>query len=47
MEAEELTVSNIHHGRNIRRTRIEKNIKQDTLSQLVNMSQSNISKYEN
>ena len=46
MEAEEMTIGKIHHGHNIRRTRIEKNIKQEALSQLVNMSQSNVSKYE-
>lgn len=46
MEAEELSVNCVHHGHNIRRTRIEKKIKQDALSELVNMSQSNISKYE-
>ena len=26
METEELTIGRVHHGRNIRRTRIEKNI---------------------
>lgn len=37
---------NVHHGHNIRRTRIEKNIKQDALAALVNMTQPNVSKYE-
>lgn len=46
METEELTVGRVHHGRNIRRTRIEKNIKQDALSKLVHLSQPAISKYE-
>ena len=46
MEAEELTSDRVHHGHNIRRTRIEKKIKQEALSDLVHMSQSNISKYE-
>ena len=46
METEELTTGRVHHGHNIRRTRIEQNIKQDALSQLVNMSQSNVSRYE-
>lgn len=32
METEELKTSNVHHGHNIRRTRMEKNIKQDVLS---------------
>lgn len=46
METEELTVGRVHHGRNIRRTRIEKNIKQEALSGLVHLSQPAISKYE-
>lgn len=47
MEAEELQVTGrIHHGHNIRRTRVEKNIKQDALCDLVHLSQSAISKYE-
>lgn len=46
METEELTVGRVHHGRNIRRTRIEKNIKQEALSELVHLSQPAISKYE-
>lgn len=47
MEAEDLTLNGrIHHGRNIKRTRIEKNIKQDALCDLVHLSQSAISKYE-
>ena len=46
METEELTVGRVHHGRNIRRTRIEKDIKQEALSELVHLSQPAISKYE-
>lgn len=46
METEELIEGRVHHGRNIRRTRIEKNIKQDALSELVHLSQPAISKYE-
>lgn len=47
MEAEELQATGrVHHGHNIRRTRIEKNIKQDALCSLVHLSQSAISKYE-
>lgn len=47
MEAEDLTLNGrIHHGRNIKRTRIEKQIKQDALCDLVHLSQSAISKYE-
>lgn len=46
MEAEELTVGRVHHGHNIRRFRIEKNMNQEVLSQLVHLSQSAVSKYE-
>lgn len=46
METEELTIGRVHHGRNIRRTRIEKGIKQEVLSKLVHLSQPAISKYE-
>lgn len=47
MEIEELVAAGrVHHGRNIRRTRIEKNIKQEALSELVHLSQPAISKYE-
>ena len=37
MEAEELTVGRVHHGHNIRRFRIEKNINQDDITQLVHL----------
>ena len=43
---EEIQNVNVHHGHNIRRTRIEKNIKQDALAALVNMTQPNVSKSE-
>lgn len=46
METEELTMGRVHHGRNIRRTRIEKNMSQEGLSELVHLSQSAVSKYE-
>ena len=46
METEELIIGRVHHGRNIRRTRIEKNIKQEALSKSVHLSQPAISKYE-
>ena len=46
MEAEELTVGRVHHVHNIRRFRIEKNMNQEVLSQLVHLSQSAVSKYE-
>lgn len=46
METEELNIGRVHHGHNIRRTRLEKNIKQDALSELVHLSQPAISKYE-
>ena len=46
MEAEELTVGRVHHGHNIRRFRIEKNMNQEVLSQLVHLSQSVVSKCE-
>ena len=32
METEELTIGRVHHGRNIRRTRIEKDMNQEGLS---------------
>lgn len=47
MEAEKMRSSKVHHGHNIRRTRIDKNINQDVLSTKVNMSQPTVSRYEN
>ena len=38
METEELTIGRVHHGRNIRRTRIEKDMNQEGLSELVPVS---------
>ncbi len=46
METEELQNLNVHHGHNIRRTRIEKDIKQDAMAELVHLSQPAISRYE-
>lgn len=47
METEELQIGRgVHHGHNIRRTRVEKDIKQEAMAQLVHLSQPAISKYE-
>ena len=46
METEELIIGRVHHGRNIRRTRVEKNMNQKGLSELVHLSQPAVSKYE-
>lgn len=47
MKTEETVInSKVHHGRNIRRTRMEKNINQDVLSEKVSMSQPTVSRYE-
>ena len=46
METEELIIGRVHHGRNIRRTRVEKNMNQVGLSELVHLSQPAVSKYE-
>ena len=41
-----MTIGRVHHGRNIRRTRIEKDMNQEGLSELVHLSQPAVSKYE-
>ena len=46
METEDLIIGRVHHGRNIRRTRIEKDMNQEGLSELVHLSQPAVSKYE-
>lgn len=46
METEIMHRGRVHQGRNIKRTRIEKNINQDTLSEKVHMSQPTVSRYE-
>lgn len=47
METEDLQFKRkVHHGHNIRRVRIEKEIKQDAMAQLVHLSQPAISRYE-
>lgn len=46
MDTEKMVNSKVHHGRNIRRVRIDKNIKQEVLSERVNMSQPTVSRYE-
>ncbi|MCS3198778.1 helix-turn-helix domain-containing protein [Candidatus Bacteroides intestinigallinarum] len=46
METEDLIIGRVHHGRNIRRTRVEKNMNQEGLSELVHLSQPAVSKYE-
>lgn len=47
IEEKEMPNLNIHHGRNIRRCRMKSGIKQDYLAELLHMSQSTVSKYEN
>lgn len=47
METEELQIGRrVHHGHNIKRTRVEKDIKQEAMAQLVHLSQPAVSKYE-
>lgn len=47
METEELQLNKmVHHGHNIKRARMDKNIKQEDLCSAVNLTQSAISKYE-
>lgn len=46
MEVEELENLKVHHGRNIRRFRIEKGIKQGAMADLVHLSQSVVCRYE-
>lgn len=46
METEKIGNNKVHHGHNIRRVRMEKNIKQELLSEKVNMSQPTVSRYE-
>ena len=41
-----MIIGRVHHGRNIRRTRIEKDMNQEGLSELVHLSQPAVSKYE-
>ena len=45
METEELTIGRVHHGRNIRRTRIEKNMNQEGLSELVLHNNNSLSEF--
>ena len=47
MDTEFTHKGNVHQGRNIKRTRLEKNINQDVLSELVHMSQPTVSRIEN
>lgn len=47
MDKEFTYKGNVHQGRNIKRTRLEKNINQDVLSELVHMSQPTVSRIEN
>lgn len=47
MEAEEMQLGRVHHGHNVRRTRIEKGFKQDAMADLVHLSQPVVSRYEN
>lgn len=47
MEAEEFQASKtVHHGHNVKRARMGRNMKQETLCGLVNLTQSAVSKYE-
>lgn len=46
METEELIIERVHHGRNVHRTRVEKNMSQEEVGELVHLSQPAISKYE-
>lgn len=47
MDTEKTMNSNkVHHGYNIRRVRMEKNIKQELLSEKVHMSQPTVSRYD-
>lgn len=47
MDKEFTHKGNVHQGRNIKRTRLEKNINQDVLAELVHMSQPTVSRIEN
>lgn len=47
MGTDKIMNSKVHHGYNIRRVRMEKNIKQELLSDKVHMSQPTVSRYEN
>lgn len=47
METEKSVTWRVHQGRNIRRIRLEKNINQDVMADLVHMSQPTVSRYEN
>lgn len=47
MEAGELQgIRRVHHGHNLKRTRLSQNIKQEALCELVHLNQPTISKYE-
>lgn len=47
METKEVNTKNIHQGRNIRDTRLSKNMKQERLAELIKVAQSTLSKAEN
>lgn len=47
MDTEFTHKGNVHQGRNIKRTRLEKSINQDVLAELVHMSQPTVSRIEN
>lgn len=47
METKEINTKNIHQGRNIRETRLSKNMKQERLAELIKVAQSTLSKAEN
>lgn len=47
METKAISTQNIHQGRNIRDARHSKNMKQDTLANMIKVAQSTLSKAEN
>ena len=47
METEEMTMSNVNHGQNIKIGRAVNNMKQETLAEKMGLTQSAISKHEN
>lgn len=46
METDNVMTGRIHHGRNVKRLRREKGMKQELLADLVSLSQQTISRYE-
>ncbi|WP_165042670.1 helix-turn-helix domain-containing protein [Dysgonomonas sp. ZJ709] len=46
METNKISTDKIHHGRNIKRVRESKGIKQDVMANMVSLSQQSVSRYE-